>query len=149
MPKKKGQSAAAPTETNTTAPEVPDHLLEEIADEAAPVAASKPPKKTAKAAKKEDKKEAKPETEPESAAESDKTANLDDEATEQAVNEIAVDESDTILTLQDVANEPEEDQTKPANDWPVLIVVLIILLVTIFFTRQDLVDFYRTLSINF
>lgn len=139
MPKKKGQPAAVQPETTATAPAVPDHLLQAID----PETAAKPAKKRrAKAAKPA------PAAEP-AAADDDSSVNLDDAATDQAVNDIAVDEADTILTLQDVANETEvETKPRPKQHWFMLIVLMVVLTALIFYYGQ-LVDFYQTLNLDF
>lgn len=156
MPQKKDGPAAPEPESSTTAPEVPDHLLKDIDPQAAAAPAAKAPKKTKTKASKTEQPapnqtaEAPAEEKTAAADTADtKTTNLDDQATDEAVNDIAVDEGDTMLTLQDVANETDEE-TPPNHtlDWFVLIVVLIILGVTIFLTRQELIVFYRSLSLN-
>jgi hypothetical protein len=84
----------AKKKTSRTAPEVPDDLLAKVNTKTKPVKAQPPPAKPPEP------------TQPEAAEEvadqpEDRTTQLDDQATNQAVDDIAAKEANTMLELQD------------------------------------------------
>lgn len=170
MPQKKGRStepsakrpqakskATEDMQSAATAPEVSGELLKEIGAEA--VLAETPAKPVKSTAIKETAKEPENQTNPspgepvqDTSSETDKTTNLDDSKTDQAVDAIAEEEADTILALQDAAGEEiNEEPTgwkaklkrllKSKWTWLGLLLVVLVLL-AVPYTRYKLVGIF-------
>lgn len=143
MSQKKGRQSAPEPASSTTAPAVPDALLKDV-DQAV---ATKPGPKKIKVKKSKTEEEA---AQPAAEESSDRqSTNLDDQETDEAVQAIAVDEADTILALQDVANDTEEEERlKRRKTWIDLGVFLVLLIafVAVMLTRNELAHYYQNVQ---
>ncbi|HVV66982.1 MAG TPA: hypothetical protein VHB72_02840 [Candidatus Saccharimonadales bacterium] len=170
MPQKKRRSAEPPaqqpqekpkaeesSQDAATAPEVSGELLKELGSEAVVAGAPAKPTKPPAAKETTEKPETKPqpdESEPTQGthSERDKTADLDNSKTDQAVDAIAEEEADTILALQDAAGEEASEEPSGwkaklkrllKSKWTWLGVLLIlIVLFAVPYTRYKLIGIF-------
>lgn len=152
-PKEGGSRTEESEQDAATAPEVSKELLKGIGAEAAEPKKASGPAQAATPGSPKSSPEKKDDTFPgdqdSALSETDKTADLDDSKTDEAVDSIAEEEADTMLALQDAAG--EEPEQKPAGwkaklkrvlkskwTWIGLLLILIILF-AVPYTRYKLI----------